>query len=212
VPIARGLAVEAGEIGYFPEGASYGPQDGGPDRVELLLQLGGASGQGYIGADRLKTAREEMTAFGRFEQGVFRREGEDGRQNQDAYEAIWEHVTGSRISYPEPVYKTPVIARPAALPWQSAGPGLAQKTAALFPHRGLTVSLLRIDAGARWQVAAEDRLRLLFVISGTGSADGGAYRPRTAMRLVASEEADIEAETDTELLLLSIAPIRSLRD
>src|SRR5581483_4159584 len=42
IPIARGLLVEAGEIAYFPEGAYYGPQEGGEDRIVVLLQFGGA--------------------------------------------------------------------------------------------------------------------------------------------------------------------------
>ena len=42
VPIGKNLAVEAGEVAYFPEGVHYGPQEGGPDRIELLLQFGRA--------------------------------------------------------------------------------------------------------------------------------------------------------------------------
>src|ERR1700741_2890524 len=44
VPIGPGLTVDAGEVAYFPEGVAYGPQEGGGDRIELLLQFGGASG------------------------------------------------------------------------------------------------------------------------------------------------------------------------
>src|SRR5229473_4039964 len=38
-----------GEIGYFPEGLTYGPQDdplGDPKQLQLVLQFGGASGLG----------------------------------------------------------------------------------------------------------------------------------------------------------------------
>ena len=42
--------MEGGEIAYFPESAYYGPQEGGEDRIVVLLQFGGASGQGFIGA------------------------------------------------------------------------------------------------------------------------------------------------------------------
>jgi hypothetical protein len=37
-----------GEIGYFPEGQTYGPQDdplGDPKQLQLVLQFGGASGR-----------------------------------------------------------------------------------------------------------------------------------------------------------------------
>ena len=45
VPIGKGLRLDAGEVGYFPEAAPYGPQEGGPDRIVLLLQFGGAIGR-----------------------------------------------------------------------------------------------------------------------------------------------------------------------
>jgi len=60
IPIAKGLFVEGGEIAYFPESAHYGPQEGGDDRIVVLLQFGGASGQGFIGVDRLNQARRDL--------------------------------------------------------------------------------------------------------------------------------------------------------
>jgi hypothetical protein len=69
IPIAKGVFVEGGEIAYFPESVRYGPQEGGEDRIVVLLQFGGASGQGFIGADRVKQARLELAKEGRFEGG-----------------------------------------------------------------------------------------------------------------------------------------------
>ena len=57
IPIGRDLKIEAGEVGYFPEGVHYGPQEGGPDRVTLVLQIGGASGLGYLSKDQLRRVR-----------------------------------------------------------------------------------------------------------------------------------------------------------
>jgi hypothetical protein len=208
VPIGKGLAVEAGEVAYFPESAPYGPQEGGPDRIELLLQFGGASGQGYIGADRVKSAHSELAAFGHFEKGVFVRTDGKGRRNQDAYEAIWEHVTGAPIRYAEPAYKTPVIARPAALPWQPADePGVAHKRAGAFPHRGLVLTFIRLDAGATHLLAQSNSLRLLFAIQGEGSADGQAWRERTAIRIRGGEHCRLAANSESEFLMVSIAPV-----
>ena len=45
VPIGKDLRLDAGEVGYFPEGVPYGPQEGGPDRIVLLLQFAGAGVQ-----------------------------------------------------------------------------------------------------------------------------------------------------------------------
>jgi len=208
VPIGKALAVEAGEVAYFPESAPYGPQEGGPRRIELLLQFGGASGQGYIGADRLKEARQEMAAFGNFEKGVFVRTDGRGRRNQDAYEAIWEHVTGRPIRYAEPAYKMPVIARPAALPWTPGpAPGVACKAAAVFPHRGLAVEFLRLDAGAHHELPVSGALRLMFVMAGTGAFEGRPYREWTAVRLPAGENCRMAASGATEMLMLTINPV-----
>jgi hypothetical protein len=210
VPIAKGLAVEAGEVAYFPEGVAYGPQEGGPDRIELLLQFGGASGQGYIGAERLKAARQEMAAFGRFEQGVFKRSDGQGRANQDAYEAIWEHVTGRPIAYPDPTFKVPVVARPASMRWERRASGASIKTVAVFPHRGLAISLLRIEAGEPVPLGAEQKLRLLFVTAGAGLVGEHAYRAHSAIRLAPDDEATIAAQSQSEFLIISIAPVRLL--
>ena len=49
VPIGKRKSVDAGEIGYFPEGVPYGPQDG-EDRLVAILQFGGAGGQGMLSA------------------------------------------------------------------------------------------------------------------------------------------------------------------
>ena len=103
IPIAKGVFVEGGEIAYFPEGARYGPQEGGEDRIVVLLQFGGASGQGFIGADRVKQARLDLAKEGRFEDGVYTRDVAQGRKNRDAYEAIWLHVMGGELSYAVPV-------------------------------------------------------------------------------------------------------------
>lgn len=209
VPIGKGLAVEAGETAYFPEGAAYGPQEGGPDRIELLLQFGGASGRGYIGAERLRRAREEMAAFGSFEKGVFRRAFGEGRRNQDAYEAIWEHVTGRPLAYPEPAYKTPVVMRPDALPWRpvEGDEGAWEKCAGVFPHRGLTVSLLSLEPGGRHRLQPSTPLRFLFVLRGEGAIASERYRAGTAARLPPGERAGVEAAAETVALLLAIDPV-----
>ena len=95
IPIAKGLYIEGGEIGYFPEAAHYGPQEGGEDRIVLLLQFGGASGQGFIGPERLKQARLELAETGTFERGAYTTDTDGHRSNRDAYEAVWEHVKGA---------------------------------------------------------------------------------------------------------------------
>ena len=201
IPIAKGLFVEGGEIAYFPESAHYGPQEGGDDRIVILLQFGGASGQGFIGPDRVKQARLELEKQGRFEGGIFTRDVTEGRRNWDAYEAIWLHVNGGELSYAPPVYKTPIVMRPDALPWlPSSEEGVSVRHIGVFPHRGLSLDAWRIEPGARHQVPAARALRLSFVTEGSGTMNGEELRRWSAVRLTPGESTTVIATSPVELL------------
>ena len=208
IPIAKGLFVEGGEIAYFPESAHYGPQEGGDDRIVVLLQFGGASGQGFIGFDRLKQARLELAKEGRFEGGVYSREVAEGRRNWDAYEAIWLHVMGGELSYAPPAYKTPIVMRPEALSWSAASePGVALKRVGVFPHRGLAINAWRVEGGARHEIAGSRELRLLFVTDGQGAAGSEELRRWSAVRLQPGEAVDVIARSRLEWVELSVRAV-----
>jgi len=104
VPVGKALTLDAGEVGYFPEGVRYGPQEGGIEREVLVLQFGGASGQGYMTPDQTLAGREALLLQGVFEGGVFKRPPGTGKQNQDAYEAIWQQIFGQAMNYPKGLY------------------------------------------------------------------------------------------------------------
>jgi len=211
IPIAKGLFVEGGEIAYFPESAHYGPQEGGDDRIVVLLQFGGASGQGFIGPDRVKQARLELEKEGRFEGGIFTRDAAEGRRNWDAYEAIWLHVNGGELSYAPPAYKTPIVMRPDALPWRpSSEEGVSVRRIGVFPHRGLSLDAWRIEAGARHQIPAARALRLLFVTEGDGTMSGEELRRWSAVRLKPGESASAIATSRLELLEMTVRPVGEL--
>jgi hypothetical protein len=212
IPIAKGLYVEGGEIAYFPESARYGPQEGGEDRIVVLLQFGGASGQGFIGPDRVKQARLALAREGRFEGGVYFRNGTAGRRNWDAYEAIWRHVMGGELSYAPPAYKTPIVMRPQALPWlEGAEEGVSMRSIGQFPHRGLSISAWQLQPGARHTLPSVRALRFLFVIDGEGACGTRSLRRWSAVRLQPGEETAVSAGGRLELLELAIRPVGDLR-
>ena len=212
VPIAKGLYVEAGEIGYFPESAYYGPQEGGEDRIVVLLQFGGASGHGFIGPDRVKQARLELAKEGDFEGGVYRRDTTQGRRNRDAYEAIWLHVMGGELSYAPPAYKSPIVMRPQALPWlRTPAAGVSSKHIGVFPHRGLTLNAWRIEPGARHVIPGVAALRFLFVTDGTGSSGAQELHRWSVARLQPGEAAELIATSRLEVMELAVRSIRDLR-
>ena len=212
VPIAKGLYVEGGEIGYFPESAHYGPQEGGEDRIVLLLQFGGASGQGFIGPDRVKQAHLELAAHGRFEGGVYTRDVTEGRRNWDAYEAIWLHVMGGALSYAPPAYKTPIVMRPDALPWvPTSEPGISVRSVGVFPHRGLSITSRRIEAGATLCLPKSPALRFIFIMDGEGTSAGESLRRWSVARLQPGEGANLRVSIRLELLELSVRPVADLK-
>ncbi len=212
IPIAKDQFVAGGEIAYFPESAHYGPQEGGEDRIVLLLQFGGASGQGFLGADRVKQARLELAKAGRFDGGVYVRDTTEGRRNRDAYEAIWLHATGDNLSYAPAAYKTPIIMRPEALSWRpTRDEGVFVKQIGVFPHRGLVINAWQIEPGTALPVPAGRELQFLFVTEGGGTIGGEELRRWSALRLPPGEPVELRAAARLQILGLAVRPVSDLR-
>ncbi len=209
IPIGRGMTIRAGEIGYFPEGVHYGPQSGGPDRIVLLLQIGGASGLGYLSPAQLEAGRERLRRQGVFEDGVFKRTSAEGRKNEDAYEAIWRAVTGKPLLYPRPRYASPVVLRPDAFGWCEVPDmlGTRNKWLGSFAERDLSLELIAVAAGCGCTAEAAPVRRLMFVTRGAGRCAGEPYRAHTAVRLEAGETASFLADSATELLAIGAPPL-----
>ena len=206
IPISKGLRIEEGEVGYFPEGVPYGPQEGGPNRKTLVLQVGGVSGLGYLSARQLREARAELAREGVFEGGVFRRTAGEGKANLDAYEAIWRQVTGRPIVYPKPRYKAPVILSPDAFAWRDdpAAPGVRRKPLAHFPERGLRLELLELGPGATLALEPDPARRLVFVRAGEGRLGPEAYEGLTAVRIEPGEAVTFEARLPSDILVITL--------
>ncbi len=205
VPIAPRLTIDAGEVGYFPEGVHYGPQEGDSDRLVLVLvlQFGGASGQGYLSRSQVKAGHVALETEGAFEGGVFRRHGAvEGPRTQDGYEAIWQRVMGRPVAYPAPRFKAPVVMRPRNFAWSvlAGQSGVRGKALGTFSERGVALDQIAIDPGASYASAGTPERRLIFVIEG----DGDGYRRHTAVRLDPAEGFTFAAETATELLVVTL--------
>jgi hypothetical protein len=206
VPIGRDLKIDAGELGYFPEGVHYGPQEGGPDRIVLLLQVGGASGLGYLSPGQLERGREQLSREGVFGEGVFRRTSGEGKRNEDAYEAIWRIVTGEALNYPKPRYRAPIILRPQGFAWREvlAMPGVRYRGLGTFPERELALEIVAIESGCSYSVPASPALRLIFVREGAGQCGPEPFRAHSAVRLEPGESGHFTIATPTELLVIGV--------
>lgn len=206
--------IKPGEIVYFPEGTPYGPEDSKSRRLSITLQFGGASGAGYLGAERIAAAIEQMRAFGTFEKGVFTRNGELGpgdKRNQDSYEAIWEYVNKRKLAYPRPRYEEPIRIKPAGFEWvPTAQQGVSEKLLGAFSERGCTLSMLKLDAGARGRIAPHGACQVAFVVGGEGEANGNALRKYTAFSLEANEACEIASPGGMELLLVALPLVTAI--
>jgi len=204
--------IEVGDIAYFPEGVHYGPQDQelvGRSSLAMVIQFGGASGNGYMSQRQARQAQRELEAHGRFEDGVFKRERGDagGRVNQDAYEALWEHTNGRRIEYPRPRLTEPVHFRAANIPWMSVEdqPGASTKELGRFSERGIGITCLRLDAGALYSLPASDHERILFFNEGTGTfSSGETWATWDAAHLGNGEAPAMRAADATTAMVLTL--------
>jgi hypothetical protein len=192
-----------GSIAYFPEGTRYGPQKTVDAKtLTLVLQTGGASGNGYMSEREFQRGLAELKTSGSFANGVFTREKPGGGKiNQDAYEAVWEHVNKRTLVYPKERYARAVFMEPENFSWVPSGPGLATKLMGIFNERGTKIVFHRLDGGARLRL---DERSLWFVWSGAGHADGQAWRRWTTMRSEAGEHPQIEAAEPSAILQIGL--------
>lgn len=206
----RNGKMAAGTLGYFPEGAAYGPQTSEGRSVTAVLQFGGASGNGYLSPAEVAAGTEELKKFGTFESGVFRRNDDvEGRRNSDAYQAIWEHVHGRRMDYPKPRYRDPIMVDPENYDWLliAGVPGASQKPLGTFTERQCAAALIKLAPGTTYRA---DERSVYLVLTGAGKVAKQPYRALTALHLESGEAADFVAQENTELLRLVLPDLAGI--
>jgi hypothetical protein len=199
--------IAPGEIAYFPEGTPYGPEQSNTERLSITLQFGGASRNGFISSARLQQAMNEMKEFGTFEKGIFKRIGQlapGEKRNQDAYEAIWEHVNKRKLVYPKPRYGEAILIKPENFEWEPSDeqPGFARKQLCAFSERNLQFSVVKLAAGAHAHQPPRGGIQIGFVLHGTGSVNGQALRKYSAFS--SREEIALQTEEGMEVLLVGL--------
>jgi hypothetical protein len=192
--------LNAGMLGYYPEGVPYGPQVNKTEIFCAVLQFGGASGSGYLLPREVKAGMEELKAFGEFKDGIFHRhEGVPGRRNSDAYQAIWEHVHGREMIYPKGRYDAPIYADQQSYQWApvKGSPGVSEKLFGVWTERRTEAGLIRLDAGASHEVVGRG---VYLVLRGAGDCEGKPLKEYTTVFLEHGERTRLRASEMTELL------------
>ena len=207
----RNGKMTAGTLGYFPEGAAYGPQSSEGRSVNAVLQFGGASGGGYLSQGEVDEATVALKKIGTFKDGIFRRNDDvEGRRSLDGYQAIWEHTNGRRMEYPKPRYRDPIMVDPANYEWLpiDSMPGVAEKPLGTFTERRCAAMLLRIADGAVYRASERS---VYLVLSGAGVVQNEDYRPYTAVHLDHGEQIDFAARDETEVVRLVLPDLLGLQ-
>ena len=209
---ARDGKLEAGMVGYFPEGVAYGPQtqSAGADVATIVLQFGGASGSGYISADEMRVGMAALRQEGEFKDGVFRRRADaEGKRNVDGYQAIWEYVNDRQMQYPEPRYTRPFMMNPEHYSWvpveQSAG--VSEKPLGVFTERRSAATFLKFSTDARHDASGD---AIYLILSGTGRAGDHELRRLTTLHLARGERLALEAHDGMELLRFGLPDLGAL--
>jgi hypothetical protein len=199
-----------GMVGFFPEGASYGPQTSEATAMTVVLQFGGASGSGYLSRQESKQATNELKALGTFDDGVYRRnEGVPGKRNLDGFQAIWEHVNKRPLQYPKPRYPQPIMMDSSHYDWVplAGNAGVKEKLLGVFTERRAEALMLLLASDASLRATGRS---IYFVTSGNGRIEGEALRRFTAVFLDHGETAAFTAETEIEMLHLGMPDLRGL--
>jgi len=196
-------------IGYFPEGAYYGPQTSTGANIVAVVQFGGPSGSGYLSQRQVDSAFEEMKEFGSFDKGVFRRnEGVPGKKNMDSFQATWEYANQRPMVYPKPQYADPILMNPEQFRWMplAGAKGVEVKAFGTFTDCLIVCARYRVAANASFTARGRG---LFLVLSGTGSVEGEPTRRYTAAYLEDGEQVTFQAVEATEIQLLGL-PSESL--
>lgn len=207
--------LEPGMLGYFPEAVHYGPQvQGGQKDLEVLcLQCGGASGHGYIGRSEQLEAAKELQTLGTFKDGVFhRKKAQFGKRKVEGSQAIWEHITGRPMKYPEPRYATPFLMTPENFDWRpiEGTTGVYEKPMGVFTERNTASGFVKLDGGAAHALGTNGR-DIYFVLSGAGQAGEEDYRWGTTLYLDPEETLTLSATEDTELIHFRLPDLEDLK-
>jgi hypothetical protein len=210
--VGDGIRLREGQLGYFTEGAPYGPQDDPQEPakpgIHLTLQFGGATGYGYLGPKRLRACRDELRRDGEFVDVLYRRH--DGK-TQGGFDAVWQHAFGKKLQYPKPRYPGPIIMDPNSFRWlpDADAPGVESKHLGTFTERGVWAKILRLHPGASLTSHADAR-RLLFVLSGSGTIGGADITLHSAIQLDAGETGRIVCKETLEILVLGLPAIAAV--
>jgi hypothetical protein len=189
-----------GEIGYFPEGAYYGPQAQKGECSTLVLQFQGASGEHLLSNEEMNATYQKMHAAGAvFENGIYKGVTPDGRRkNKDSYVAIWEEHEGRKLKFPTARYRAPVMMLPQHYSWvpDRAHKGIETKHLGTFSELRTGIGFFRLLPDAQLGAAHQRDAEIRYCIDGSFSCGGKIWSEHTYMFIPPGAEAGAIASTE----------------
>lgn len=168
-----------GEIGYFPEGAYYGPQAQEGECTTLVLQFQGASGEHLLSNEEMNATYQKMIAAGAvFQDGIYRgTTPSGGKKNKDSYVAIWEEHEGKKLAFPKARYRTPVMMQPQYYSWlpDRERPGIETKHLGTFNEMRTGIGFFRLLPGAKLPAAKQKDAEIRYLVEGACRYGGQHY-------------------------------------
>lgn len=202
LPYTENDVLKQGWVGYFPESVHYGPQERAEGLRTMVLQCGGASGQGYLSVAQREATNAELAKTGEFKQGLYHYTDSNGApQTVDGSLAIFEHAMGGKLEFATPRYTDVIAMDPEAYDWQKGDAGVWEKWLGRFTERDLRIGFLRLEPGAVYQAGQFPSIEILFQTNGKVSAGGEEYGPETGYEFLANEgPVPVEAVEPTDFL------------
>ncbi|MND74763.1 hypothetical protein D3C76_182030 [compost metagenome] len=203
LPYGETSFLQEGWVGYFPESVPYGPQERTEGLETLVLQLGGASGNGYLSVAQRESTNAILNAKGEFRKGMYYWKDEQGiEQSMDGSDACFEHATGKKLQFAEPRYTDVIAMNPAAYDWAPEGSeGVSVKWLGTFTERNLRIGFIRLEAGAVYVTNQHPSIQVLYLTHGKLEVEGEQYGPETGFEMAANEApVAMRAVEATELL------------
>lgn len=206
-PYMDGKVLPEGWVAYFPESVYYGPQDRPEGLQTMVLQFGGASGNGYLSVEGREAANDALKAKGEFKSGVFTYVDEAGKKhNQDASAACFEYATGNKLEFAPARYDSVIVMDPSAYAWMPGeAEGVSEKWMGSFTERKARIGFIRLEAGAVYGAGTFKSIAIMFQTKGRVTVDGTEYGPGSAFEFLANEgPIPVQAQEDSEFLCMTL--------
>jgi hypothetical protein len=196
--------LEEGEVAFYPEGVSYGPQLQEEECTGLGLQFQGLTGIPYLTHKELNDARKALSAEGgTFKGGIYTKILPDGRRiNMDSHAACTEYVSGKKVEFPVGRFEKPIVMKSQGHPWigDRLLAGVEHKRLGQFGGSG--IRLTRLAPGARIPACHMEDAEIRYLIEGSINYDGktwqGGKTPEVGTYMYVQQGADVgEITTDT---------------